>query len=67
MCVLATLTLLAAIAVTCMVVLLNVVDAAPGIAVAALGALAVGTGLAIGRNAERLPHVHELAGGRRPR
>ena len=61
--VLATITLLAALATAAVVVLLNAADAAPGIAVAAVAILALAVGLAIGRTAERLPDLGHL--GRR--
>ncbi|HEX6754153.1 MAG TPA: hypothetical protein VF093_11275 [Solirubrobacterales bacterium] len=54
--------------VTGLVVLLNGLDASPGIAVVALGVVAVATGTALGYFADRLPELpgvhrhHRLAG-----
>jgi hypothetical protein len=61
---LAALTLVGAAVTAGLVVLLNAIDAAPGIAVAVLGALSVGVGFVIGRNAERLPDLRSLSGHR---
>jgi len=52
-----------AVAVAGLVLLLNGLDASPGIAVAAFGLVAVATGTAIGYFADRLP---ELPQARRP-
>jgi len=51
-----------AVAVAGLVIFLNVANASAGIAVAALGVLAVGSGAMLGRFADRLP---ELPGARR--